>query len=237
MKLFVGLGNPGSKYERTRHNIGFHAIDAITSAHGFSPARAKFQALLSEGKLGTEKVFALKPQTFMNLSGQSVGEAMRFYKLNPSDVFVFHDELDLPPGKLRVKTGGGHAGHNGLRSCHEHIGPDYHRVRLGIGHPGDKRLVSGYVLHDFAKTDWEWIDPLLIAAADAAPMLAANDPSGFMNKVALKVGPVANSIAKAKPPPEPTSTNEAPTPQPEVKSESPVAKSPFAKLAAHFSRK
>ena len=238
MKLFVGLGNPGLKYEKTRHNIGFLAIDAIASAHGFSPERSKFQATISEGKLGTEKVFALKPQTFMNLSGQSVGEAMRFYKLDPGDVIVFHDELDLAPGKLRVKTGGGHAGHNGLRSCHEHIGADFHRVRLGIGHPGDKRLVSGYVLHDFAKADWDWIEPLLDALSDAAPMLAGEDPGGFMNKVALKTGSTSKPSVKnqTKSPPPPTEI-ETPQPRPDNKSEEAITKSPFAKLAAHFRRK
>ena len=243
MKLLVGLGNPGPKYEKTRHNIGFLAIDAIAAAHGFSPERAKFQAMISEGKLGTEKVFALKPQTFMNLSGQSVGEAMRFYKLGPSDVYVFHDELDLPPGRLRIKTGGGHAGHNGLRSCHEHIGADFHRIRLGIGHPGDKHLVSGYVLHDFGKSDWEWIDPLLNAIAEAAPMLASDDSSGFMNKVALKTGAKAKP-KKARPEPDGSPQPTASTPsqetqvqQSEAISDDSVSKSPFAKLVAHFSRK
>ena len=189
MKLFVGLGNPGAKYEKTRHNIGFLAVDAIADAHGFAPFRAKFQGLLSEGKLGVEKVFLLKPETFMNLSGQSVGEAMRFYKLTPEDVTVFHDELDLAPGRLKVKRGGGHAGHNGLRSLHDHIGEAFQRVRIGIGHPGDKNRVSGYVLHDFAKADWDWIDPLLQGIADGAPLLAKDDAGGFMNKVALRLQP------------------------------------------------
>jgi len=135
MQLFVGLGNPGQKYARNRHNIGFMALDAIAHAHGFGPFKSRFQGLVSEGRLGSQKVMLLKPATFMNLSGQSVGEAMRFYKGTPEDVTVFHDELDLAPGKLRCKTGGGHAGHNGLRSMHAHIGDAYHRVRLGIGHP------------------------------------------------------------------------------------------------------
>lgn len=197
MKLLVGLGNPGAKYEKTRHNIGFLAIDAIARFHGFSPERAKFQGALTEGRLGAGKVLALKPMTFMNLSGQSIGEAMRFFRLEPADVVVFHDELDLAPGKLRVKTGGGHAGHNGLRSMHEHIGADYHRVRLGIGHPGDKRLVSNYVLHDFAKADWDWVYPLLEGVADGAPQLADGDFSGFMNRVALKTKPPAPKPDKA----------------------------------------
>src|SRR5210317_1683475 len=145
MKLIVGLGNPGAKYARNRHNIGFMAVDRIASDHGFGPWKPKFQGQIAEGRLGREKVLLLKPETFMNKSGQSVGEAMRFYKLEPEDVIVIHDELDLAPGKVRVKQGGGHAGHNGLRSIHAHIGENYARVRLGIGHPGRKDLVAHYV--------------------------------------------------------------------------------------------
>ena len=189
MKLFVGLGNPGAKYEKTRHNIGFMAVDAIADAHGFTPFRSKFQGQISEGKLGVEKVFLLKPETYMNLSGQSAGEAMRYFKLEPADLVVFHDELDLAPGRVKVKTGGGHAGHNGLRSLHEHVGSDFQRVRLGVGHPGDKRVVSAYVLHDFAKADWDWIDPLLAGIADGAALLAKGDAGGFMNKIALRLQP------------------------------------------------
>ncbi len=189
MRLFVGLGNPGAKYARNRHNIGFMALDRIAEDHGFAPWRAKFQGEISEGRLGTERVALLKPQTFMNLSGQSVGEAMRFHKLDPEDVTVFHDELDLAPGKCRVKQGGGHAGHNGLRSIHQHIGADYARVRLGIGHPGDKAKVSGYVLHDFAKADEDWLDDLMRGISDGAAKLAAGDASGFMNAVALRMAP------------------------------------------------
>lgn len=241
MKLFVGLGNPGAKYEKTRHNIGWLAVEAIARAHGFSPERSKFQALMAEGKLGTEKVFLLKPQTFMNLSGQSVGEAMRFFKLEPTDVVVFHDELDLAPGKCRVKYGGGHAGHNGLRSCHEHIGPHYARVRLGIGHPGDKRLVSGYVLHEFAKADWAWIDPLMAGIADGAPLLAADDDAGFMNKVALKTkpprrdGPPKGAGAES-----PAATEKGGGAEPVEEKPAPQAdpaKSPLQKLAERFSRR
>jgi len=179
MKLFVGLGNPGSRYADTRHNIGWMAVDAIARAHGFGPERAKFQGRLAEGALGAEKVLILKPETFMNLSGQSVGEALRFLKLTPADVTVFHDELDLEPGRLRCKQGGGHAGHNGLRSLHQHIGPDYARVRLGIGHPGDRNRVADYVLHPFHKLDRAWLDPLLDGIAEAAPKLAAGDAAGF----------------------------------------------------------
>ncbi len=193
MKLFVGLGNPGAKYANNRHNIGFMALDSIASDHNFAPWRSKFQGKVSEGRLGREKVILLKPETFMNLSGQSVGEAMRFYKLEPGDVTVFHDELDLAPGKCRVKMGGGHAGHNGLRSIHQHIGENYQRVRLGIGHPGHKDRVSAYVLHDFAKADGEWLDDLLRGISDGAPDLAEGDAPRFMNAIALRVNPPRSS--------------------------------------------
>ncbi|MBK5927579.1 aminoacyl-tRNA hydrolase, partial [Rhodobaculum claviforme] len=189
MRLFVGLGNPGAKYARNRHNIGFMALDTIAGDHGFPPWRGRFQGMLSEGRLGDVRVALLKPQTFMNLSGQSVGEAMRYLKLTPADVIVFHDELDLAPGKCRVKDGGGHAGHNGLRSIHAHIGAEYGRVRLGIGHPGRKELVSGYVLHDFAKGDGDWLDDLLRGISDGAAALAAGDAGRFQNAVALRTAP------------------------------------------------
>ena len=161
MKLFVGLGNPGAKYARHRHNIGFMAMDAIVEAGGFGPWRAKFQGQVAEGRFGSTKLQLLKSETFMNLSGQSVGEVMRFWKLDPEDVVVFHDELDLAPGKVRVKQGGGHAGHNGLKSLHAHIGADFTRVRLGIGHPGDRARVNGHVLGDFAKADQAWLEDVL----------------------------------------------------------------------------
>jgi len=189
VRLLVGLGNPGPKYARQRHNIGFMAIDAIAAAHGFPAFRRRFQGEVSEGRLGGERVVLLKPLTYMNESGRSVGEAMRFYKLEPGDVTVFHDELDLAPGKVRVKRGGGAAGHNGLRSLDAHIGKDYWRVRLGIGHPGRPERVVGYVLSDFAKTDAEWLAPLLDAVATAAPLLTAGDDANFMNKVALLTQP------------------------------------------------
>ena len=153
MQLWVGLGNPGAQYARNRHNIGFMAVDAIAVAHGFGPWRAKFQGQLAEGRIGGQKLLLLKPETYMNLSGDAVRAALGFYKLTPADLTVFHDELDLPAGKLRLKAGGGHAGHNGLRSIDAHVGPDFQRVRLGIGHPGDKHLVSPHVLGDFAKAD------------------------------------------------------------------------------------
>ncbi|MCR9125678.1 MAG: aminoacyl-tRNA hydrolase [Rhodobacteraceae bacterium] len=189
MYLFIGLGNPGAKYAGNRHNIGFMALDRIAEAHGFGPWKSRFQALVSEGRLGHEKVLLVKPQTFMNNSGQSVGEAMRFFKLTPDAVTVFHDELDLAPRKARIKMGGGHAGHNGLRSIHAHIGPDYRRVRLGIGHPGRKEAVAGYVLHDFARADEEWLDDLLRGIADGAADLAAGQDGRFMNAVALRTAP------------------------------------------------
>ncbi|GGM00977.1 peptidyl-tRNA hydrolase [Pseudooceanicola nanhaiensis] len=195
MQIFVGLGNPGAKYAGNRHNIGFMALDRIAADHGFGPWKAKFQAEIAEGVLGGEKVLLLKPQTFMNLSGQSVGEAMRFYKLEPEDVTVFHDELDLAPGKVRVKQAGGHAGHNGLRSIHQHITHDYQRVRLGIGHPGHKDKVSPYVLSDFAKADQDWLDDVLRGVADGAPDLAAGDAGKFMNAVALRTAPPRSSTS------------------------------------------
>ncbi len=193
MKLFVGLGNPGAKYAKNRHNIGFMAIEQIAKDYDFGPWKRKFQAVVTEGHLGSEKVMLLKPETFMNLSGQSVGEAMRFYKLASSDVTVFHDELDLAPGKCRVKIDGGHAGHNGLRSIHQHIGPKYGRVRLGIGHPGDKNAVSGYVLRDFPRVDADWLDDLFRGLSEGAPHLASGDSGRFMNAVALRVTPSHSS--------------------------------------------
>ena len=195
MRLFVGLGNPGAKYARNRHNIGFMALDQIASDHGFAPWRGKFQGSLSEGRLGSEKVVLLKPETYMNKSGQSVGEAMRFFKLEPPDVTVFHDEIDLAPGKLRVKQGGGHAGHNGLRSLHAHIGEDYGRVRMGVGHPGHKDAVPGYVLRDFPKADDDWLDDMLRGISDGAASLAEGDTGRFQNAVALRLNPPRSSTA------------------------------------------
>lgn len=189
MKLFVGLGNPGPKYASNRHNVGFMALDRIAEDHGFGPWRAKYQGQLGEGSLGGEKVILLKPETFMNNSGQSVGETMRFYKLAPSDIIVFHDEIDLAPGKLRVKQGGGHAGHNGLRSLHSHISDAYHRVRIGVGHPGHKDAVPHFVLKDFSKADQEWLLPMLDGIADGATDLAKGDAGRFQNAVALRIKP------------------------------------------------
>ncbi|MGE4529393.1 MAG: aminoacyl-tRNA hydrolase [Rhodospirillaceae bacterium] len=190
MRLIVGLGNPGSDYARNRHNIGFMAVDEIARRHGFSVWKVRNQGLAAEGSIGGERVMLLKPQTYMNKSGACVGPTARFFKIPPSDVIVFHDELDLAPGKLRVKTGGGAAGHNGLRSLAEQFSADTVRVRMGIGHPGDKDRVQGYVLSDFAKVEQAaWLEPLLDAVADAAPMLVAGDASGFMTRVALLTRP------------------------------------------------
>ena len=208
MLLFVGLGNPGTKYAKNRHNIGFMALDRIAEDHGFGPWKQKFQAELTEGRLGAEKVILLKPMTFMNLSGQSVGEAMRFYKLAPEDITVFHDELDLAPGKVRVKMGGGHAGHNGLRSIHQHVGEHYQRVRLGIGHPGRKELVAQYVLQDFAKADAEWLDDLMRGLGDGAPELADGRKDQFLNAVAHRMAPA--KPAKPKPQARPADTPDEP---------------------------
>lgn len=212
MKLFVGLGNPGAKYARNRHNIGFMAVDRIAADHNFGPWRSKFQADIAEGRLGSEKVLLMKPQTFMNRSGQSVGEAMRFYKLDSTDVTVFHDELDLVPGKVRAKAGGGHAGHNGLRSVHEHIGAAYDRVRLGIGHPGRKELVSPYVLGDFAKSDADWLEDVLRGVSDGATHLASGDGGKFMNAVALRTSPPRSSKSPDKAVDQPKSAPKAEPP-------------------------
>ena len=191
--LIVGLGNPGTKYASNRHNIGFMAVDRIAADHGFSPWRSRFQGLACEGRLGETRVTLLKPQGFMNLSGQAVGEAMRYLKLTPRDVIVLHDELDLAPGKARVKQGGGHAGHNGLRSIHQHVGADYGRVRLGIGHPGHKDKVAPYVLSDFAKAEQGWLDDLLRGISEGAAALAAGDGGRFQNAVANRTAPARNS--------------------------------------------
>jgi PTH1 family peptidyl-tRNA hydrolase len=185
MLLFVGLGNPGRAYARNRHNIGFMAVEAIADAHGFSAPRTRFQGLAREGVIAGERVLSLLPQTYMNESGRAVGEALRFHKLAVGDVVVFHDELDLPPAKCRVKTGGGAAGHNGLRSIGAHIGAEFKRVRLGIGHPGDKALVHSYVLNDFAKSEEPWVRALCDALARNAALLAKGDDAGLQNKIHL----------------------------------------------------
>lgn len=188
MQLWTGLGNPGPQYAMHRHNIGFMAVDAIAEVHGFAAPRRAFQGWVQEGRIGSEKILLLKPGTYMNESGRAVGEAMRFYKLTPADVTVFHDELDLAPFKLKVKTGGGHAGHNGLRSTDAHIGAEFRRIRLGIGHPGHKDRVTPYVLGNFAKAELDDLTDLLGAVAAESPWLAANDDVRFMNEVARRMG-------------------------------------------------
>jgi peptidyl-tRNA hydrolase, PTH1 family len=189
MLLFVGLGNPGQKYENNRHNIGFMAVDNIVHRHNFSPWRSRFQGKTSEGRVGTEKVLILKPETFMNESGRAVGEAIRFFKIAPEDVFVFYDELDLAPGKLRIKKAGGSGGHNGIKSIDAHIGKEYWRLRMGIGHPGKER-VTGHVLGDFSKADQDWLSKEIDAISQHIDLLVKGDTPGFMSKVAQEVAPL-----------------------------------------------
>jgi PTH1 family peptidyl-tRNA hydrolase len=210
MLIIAGLGNPGSTYSGNRHNIGFMAVDAIQRRPGFAPWSKKFKALISEGELGGEKVLLVKPQTFMNLSGEAVGEAVRFYKLGSENVIAIYDELDLLPGKARIKTGGGHGGHNGVKSLDAHLGREYRRLRLGIGHPGSKELVHNHVLGDFAKSDHIWLSPLLDALAENAEMLAKGEDSQLMNKLALATG--------AKPPEEKSGPAKPQAPKPAGKS-------------------
>ena len=225
MKLFVGLGNPGKKYTNNRHNIGFMALNQIASDHSFSPWKNKFQGQITDGKLGDEKVILLKPETFMNLSGQSVSETIKFYKIKIEDIIVFHDELDLAPAKLRVKISGGHAGHNGLRSIHQHIGADYHRVRMGIGHPGHKDKVANYVLSDFAKSDQNWLQDLLFGISDGAIYLVNNDAGKFMNAVAMRTVPQREKPKK-------------PNKEPIIKEKisEPDSRSPIQKLMDKFTK-
>src|SRR3981189_2348750 len=185
MRLFVGLGNPGSKYAGNRHNIGFMAVEEIARRHGFAPWRRRFQGETAEGTLERERVILLRPLTFMNESGRAVQEAANFFKLTPADIAVFNAEVQLPSAKLRVKVGGGIAGHNGLRSISAHVGNDYRRVRLGIGHPGVKELVHGHVLSDFAKSDRPWVEALCKAVADNAGLLTTERDSTFQNRVHL----------------------------------------------------
>ena len=196
MLLLAGLGNPGSKYEKNRHNVGFMAVDEIHRHEGFGPWKPKFQALVADGTIGGEKCLLIKPATFMNESGRPIGEAARFYKIPNDNVIVFYDELDLAPGKVRVKTGGGAGGHNGIRSIDAHLDKDYRRVRIGIGHPGHKERVHGHVLGDFAKADHDWLQPLLDAIARHSDMLVKGDNSTFMNRIALATGSTEPSGAK-----------------------------------------
>ena len=189
MLLVVGLGNPGAEYANNRHNIGFMAVDEIVRRHSFSPFRSKFHGEFADGSIGTEKVLALKPTTYMNESGRSVQAVMAFYKIAPEDVVVIHDEIDLAGGKVRVKRGGGHAGHNGLRSIHAHVGNAYARVRLGVGHPGDKAKVAGHVLKDFAKAERDWVERMVDGVGEHFPLLVDGDDSTFMSKVAAVINP------------------------------------------------
>nr|WP_321456177.1 aminoacyl-tRNA hydrolase [uncultured Cohaesibacter sp.] len=197
MYLLVGLGNPGPQYAGNRHNVGFMAIDEIARQHNFGPWRRKFQGEVSEGQIGRNKVLLLKPATYMNESGRSISEACRFYKIAPADVYVFHDELDLNPGKVKAKLGGGVAGHNGLRSTGAHIGNEFHRVRIGIGHPGRER-VTQWVLGDFAKADKEWLEPILDALAYTAPSLIEHDLGRFMTDFNQRLAPPVNGHKKSR---------------------------------------
>jgi peptidyl-tRNA hydrolase, PTH1 family len=198
MRLFVGLGNPGKEYAAHRHNIGFMAVDAIAAAHAFGPWKRAFKGEVSAGMLGTEKIILLKPQTYMNESGRSVGEALRFYKLDLAELVVFYDELDLLAGKIRVRFGGGAAGHNGIRSVDEHCGADFWRVRMGIGHPGHKDRVTSHVLGNFVKSDGEWREPLLEAIAKEAATLATGDDKRFVSDVALRTHPPREKVIAKK---------------------------------------
>jgi len=187
MMLFVGLGNPGSQYEKNRHNVGFMAVSRIVENHNFSPWKNKFRGSISNGLLRNQKIIILKPNTFMNLSGQSVGEVIRFYKIPSSKVIVFHDEIDFPLGKLKFKSGGGHAGHNGLRSISEHIGSDYIRIRIGVGHPGNKNAVANYVLGDFSKVEQETITQILKVISTEAPDLTLENTTDFGKSISEKI--------------------------------------------------
>jgi len=201
MKLLVGLGNPGSAHARQRHNVGFMAAEHIAERHDLGPWKKRFAGLSCEGAIAGHRVVLLKPQTYMNDSGRSVGEAKRYLRLAERDVCVMHDELDLAPGRVRAKVGGGNAGHNGLRSVTQHIGNGYARVRIGIGHPGSRHLVHGYVLHDFAKADAIWLEPLLDAIAEAAGRLAAGDEARFLSEVARRLADGQAAEASARPAP------------------------------------
>lgn len=224
MRLWVGLGNPGAQYAGNRHNVGFLALDRIAADHGFGPWQAKFKGLVAEGRFGSVKVALLKPQTFMNLSGEAVQAAAGFWKIAPDAITVFHDELDLAPFRVRLKTGGGHAGHNGLRSIIQHLGDGFHRVRLGIGHPGHKDRVSGYVLSDFATAEGEGLDDLLRGLSDGAPALAAGDGARFLNAVSLRTAPPRKSGTER-----PAAAAAAPAPEPD-----PGPRTPLQRLMDRF---
>ena len=212
MLLFVGLGNPGARYANNRHNIGFMAVEAIAKRHNIGPFRKRFQGVTAEGLVGASRVLLLLPGTFMNESGRAVSEAAHFYKLGPDSITVFHDEIELTPAKVRVKVGGGIAGHNGLRSISEHIGNDYRRVRIGVGHPGVKDLVHAHVLNDFAKSERSWVEALCDAIADNAELLAKGQDASFQNKVHLALS--AKGFFEDKEPKEPKAEAKAPKENP-----------------------
>jgi len=218
MLLLVGLGNPGPRYAGNRHNIGYMAVDEIVRRHGFGPWRGRFQGQMAEGRMAGLKLLALKPETYMNESGRSVGEALRFYKLEPTAALVFHDEIDLRFGKVKVKRGGGPGGHNGLRSIDAHIGQDYRRVRLGVGHPGHKDLVHPHVLKDFSKDEEKTVDKLLDAVAGELPKLLAGDDGAFMSRIAFLMAP-----PQPKPQPNPGAEPDPPKPDSGADGESPSA--------------
>jgi PTH1 family peptidyl-tRNA hydrolase len=230
--LIAGLGNPGPDYSGHRHNVGFMALDAIYRRHGFAPWRRRFQADTAEATIGGEKVLLVKPLTYMNESGRSVGEAMRFYKLAPSDVLVIHDEVDLPPGKMRMKVGGGAAGHNGLRSITGAIGDGYRRMRIGVGHPGVKEMVPRYVLHDFAKADRAWLEPMLDAIADHVGLLAEGKDNTFANRLHESLGGETKAKAAPRPPKPPSS----PVPEASVGTPPAPAAASGAKTEGPFAR-
>ena len=225
MHLIVGLGNPGGKYARNRHNIGFLAVEEIARRNGFPPFRDKFKGLVSEGQIGNERVLLLKPQTYMNASGESVEAAAQFYKIEPARITVIYDEIDLVPGKARVKNGGGTGGHNGIRSIDPRIGKDYRRVRLGVGHPGNKDAVMPWVLGDFSKADLVWLEPLLTALADNADLLVKGDDNGLMNKLAIAVQG-DGAVREARPETADPTRKKAPTGQSHIRAARP--KSPPA---------
>lgn len=227
MLLLVGLGNPGPEYARQRHNVGFIAVDAIHRHHGFQPWRRRFSGEVAEGTLSGEKVLLLKPLTYMNDSGRSVQEAARFYKLAPQDIVVIHDEVDLPPGKTRMKVGGGAAGHNGLRSIDAAIGPDYRRLRIGVGHPGVKEAVPGYVLHDFPKGDAEWLVPLIDAIADNAPLFAEGKDNTVANRLHALSGP--EKAGKKAAPAAPVAPKADAKAKPQATPDAPATEGPLAR--------
>lgn len=241
MLLIVGLGNPGSQYAGHRHNVGWMAVDAIHERHRFGPWRKRFSAEIAEGQFGARKALLLKPQTFMNESGRAVGEAARFFKIPPSEIVVIHDEIDLAPSKVRIKAGGGAAGHNGLRSINAHIGNDYRRVRIGVGHPGSRELVNIHVLHDFAKADHDWLDPLLAALGEHAGLLAEGRDELLATRLAaaIRASNPAPPAKRAKPGPATApDTRQRPSESrpvaPNSESESEPAKGPFAGLKRLF---